>query len=194
MIWLYGVKEPNGSQEWDGGLFCCWQRFGMQAQMTRFCCAVCRCNWIQQMLWIFGSGSTSDVMHTRFMLQPLMHPPVSNSAFYNAFQLRLGLSPRPMHAPRVRCGCGALVEPPQAHLSPTSFSTLKSAPSSPLQGLRATIFSVELGARSCNLPWCPPPLSPTARELRVQTQSPQLVTGRTSSVSSRTASFSPMSQ
>ena len=37
-------------------------------------------------------------------------------------------------------------------------------------------------------------LSPTARELRDQTQSPQLVTGRTSSVSSRTASFSPMSQ
>ena len=48
------------------------------------------------------------------------------------------LSPRPMHAPRERCGCGALVDPLRAHPSRTSFSALKSAPSSPVQGLRAT--------------------------------------------------------
>ena len=122
---------------------------------------------------------------------------LSNSAFCNAFQFRLGLSPRPMHAPRVQCGCGALFlspgrPPPQAHLSPTSLSTLKSAPSSPLQGLRATIFSVELGARSCNLLGRPPYLSPTARDSRDPTQPPKMVTGRTSSVSSRTAFCAPM--
>ena len=118
----------------------------------------------------------------------------SNSVFCNAIQFRLELSPYHMHAPRVRSGCGALVDPFQAHLSRTSFITLKRAPSSPLQELGANTFSVELGARSCNQPGCLPPLSPTARELRDQTRSPQLVTGRTSSVSSRTASFSPMSQ
>ena len=35
-----------------------------------------------------------------------------NSAFCNAFKFRLGIAPRPMQAPRVRCGCGALVDPP----------------------------------------------------------------------------------
>ena len=37
---------------------------------------------------------------------------LSNNAFYSTFQFRLGLSPRTIHAPRVRCGCGALVDPP----------------------------------------------------------------------------------
>ena len=80
----------------------------------------------------------------------------------------------------------------QAPLSRTSFSTLKRAPSSPQQGLRATIFSVELGARSCNLLGRPPYLSPTARDSRDPTQPPKMVTGRTSSVSSRTAFCAPM--
>ena len=118
---------------------------------------------------------------------------LGNSAFCNAFQFRLGLSPRLMHAPRVLCGCRALVDPLPGSYEPDFFQHAQKCPSSPLQGLRATIFSVELGSRSCNLPGCPPPLSPTAREWRDQTRSPQLVTGRTSSVSSRTASYSPMS-
>ena len=45
----------------------------------------------------------------------------ANSAFCNAFQFRLGLSPRPMHAPRVRCGCGALVDPPPGSPEPDFF-------------------------------------------------------------------------
>ena len=74
---------------------------------------------------------------------------------------------------------GPSLIPLQAHPNLTTFSTLKSAPStlksapsSPLQGLRATIFSVELGARSCNLLGCPPHLSPTAQKSRDPTQSP----------------------
>ena len=111
---------------------------------------------------------------------------LSNSAFRSAFQFRLGLSPRLMHEPRVRCGCGALVDPLQAHPSWTSFSTLKKAHSSPPHGLRTTMLSVELGARSCNPLGCPPHLSPTAQESRDPTHSPQLVTGRTLPVSFRT--------
>ena len=57
-----------------------------------------------------------------------------------------------------------------------SFSTLKSAPNSPVHGLRATIFSVELGARACNLLGCPLHWSPTARESRDLTQSSWLAT------------------
>ena len=115
--------------------------------------------------------------------------PLSNRAFCNAFQFRLGLSARPMHA-------GPWLIPFQVHLSRTSFSTLKSAPSSPLHGLHATIFSVELCARSYNLLGCPPHLIPTVRESRDPTLSPQLgdcVGSRTSSVSPRTACGSPMS-
>ena len=36
---------------------------------------------------------------------------LSNNAYCNAFQFRLGLAPRPLEAPRVRCGCGALADP-----------------------------------------------------------------------------------
>ena len=117
----------------------------------------------------------------------------SKGAFRNLLQFQLGLSPRPMHAPRVRCGCRALamVDPLQAH--PTSFSTLKSAPRSPPHGLRATIFSVGLDARSCNPLGCPPPLSPTARELPDPTQSPRLVTGRISCEPCWIVFCSPMS-
>ena len=77
-----------------------------------------------------------------------------------------------------------------ADADPSSDELVPGTPSSRPQGLRATIFSVELGARSCNLPGCLPLLSPTARESRDPTLSPQLATGRTSSVSSRTASCS----
>ena len=54
-------------------------------------------------------------------------------------------------------------------------------------------FSVELGAWSCNLLSRPLHLSPTAGESWDPTQAPLLVTGRMSSVSSRTASYSPVS-
>ena len=37
---------------------------------------------------------------------------LSNSSCCNTFQFRLGLSPRPMDAPRMRCGCKALADPP----------------------------------------------------------------------------------
>ena len=73
-------------------------------------------------------------------------------------------------APCIRPVCAApagpswtLRLPLQAHPNRTYFSTLKSAPSSPVQGLRATTFSVELGARLCNLLGCPPHLSATAQ-------------------------------
>ena len=59
---------------------------------------------------------------------------LSNSAFCNAFQFRLGLSPRPMHAPRVRCGlkkmggCGALVDPPPGSPEPDFFQHAEKCP------------------------------------------------------------------
>ena len=135
------------------------------------------------------SGLTALPIHNALTL--------SISAFGNAFQFRLGPSPRPMHVPRVRCGCGALVDPPPCSPEPTSCSTLKRAdraPSSPPHGLRATIFFVsqfaglfpctmaqipiffvDLGARSCNPLGRPPPLSPAARELPDPTQCSGLV-------------------
>ena len=88
---------------------------------------------------------------------------------------------------------GPSLPPLQAHRNRTAFSTLKRAPSSPLDGLRDTMFSVELGARSCNLLRYAPHLSPTARKSRDPTQSPRLATGQTFSVSSRTAFCSQMS-
>ena len=46
---------------------------------------------------------------------------LSNNAFCNAFQFRLELSPCPMHALRVRCGCGGVVDPPPASSEPDIF-------------------------------------------------------------------------
>ena len=56
------------------------------------------------------SGLTALPIHNALTL--------SISAFGNAFQFRLGPSPRPMHVPRVRCGCGALVDPPPGSPDP----------------------------------------------------------------------------
>ena len=53
---------------------------------------------------------------------------LSNSAFCNAFQSRLGLSPRPMHAPRVRCGCKALVDHPPGSPEPYFFQHAQKCP------------------------------------------------------------------
>ena len=53
---------------------------------------------------------------------------LSSDAFCNAFQFRLGLSLRPMHAPRVRCGCGAIVDPPPGSSEPDFFQHAQKCP------------------------------------------------------------------
>ena len=53
---------------------------------------------------------------------------LSNSAICNTFQFRLGLSPRPMHAPRVRCGCRALIDPPPGSPEPNFFQHAQKCP------------------------------------------------------------------
>ena len=74
-------------------------------------------------LWFpaLGSDRGSSIWLTALPIHNSLT--LSNSAFCNAFQFRLGLSPRPMHAPRVRCGCGALVDPPPG--SPTNQNKKK---------------------------------------------------------------------
>ena len=109
------------------------------------------------------------------------------------FSFDWGCLPAPCMRRACAAAAGPSLTPLRAHPSRTSFSTLKSDPSSPAHRLRATMLSVELGARSCDLLGCPPHLRPTARKLRGQTRSPRLATGQTSSVSSRTAFCSPMS-
>ena len=84
------------------------------------------------------------------------------SATHSSFDW--GCLPAPCMPRACTAAAGSSLTPLQAHPSRTSFSTLKSAPSSPPHGLHATIFSVELGAMLCNLLGCPPHLSPTARE------------------------------
>ena len=55
--------------------------------------------------------------------------PIHNAlTFSNAVQFRLGLYPRPMHAPRVRCGCGALVDPPPGSPEPDLFQHAQKCP------------------------------------------------------------------
>jgi hypothetical protein len=53
---------------------------------------------------------------------------LSNSAFCNAFQFRLGLPPRPIRAPHVRCGCGALVDPAPGSAAPDFFQHAQKCP------------------------------------------------------------------
>ena len=69
---------------------------------------------------------------------------LSKSVFCNVFQFRLGLSSRPMHAPRVRCGCGALVDPSPGSSDRTSFSTFKVPPAR-----RCTVYATKYSL--CNL-------------------------------------------
>ena len=71
---------------------------------------------------------------------------LSNSAFCNAFQFRLGLSPRPMHAPRVRCGCGALVDPPPGSPEPDFFQHAQKCPH--LAAAKSTRHNILCGT------WC----------------------------------------
>ena len=105
---------------------------------------------------------------------------LSNSAFCNAFQFRLGLPRWPLEAPRVRCGCGPLVDPRRGRPTQTSSNTPKRAPNSSPHDLRATTFSEELGARSCSRQGCPPGWSRTARRSQGRILSPPLVPGLTS--------------
>jgi hypothetical protein len=74
---------------------------------------------------------------------------------------------------------GPLWTPPPDLLRQISSSTLRNAPNLPSHGLRATIFSVELGAKSCDQQGFPPRLSRTARKLPVHGQSLLQVIGQT---------------
>ena len=126
------------------------------------------------------------------ILNPLI---VSNKAFCSTFHFRLGLSPRPMHAPRLRCGCGALVDPPPGSPEPGSFQHAEKCPHvAAAQSARHNIF--------CGS-WCqvvqsagvPTSLEPNCSRFAVSnpvTAAGGGHTGRTSCVSSRTASCSPM--
>ena len=71
---------------------------------------------------------------------------LSNSAFCNAFQFRLGLSPHPMHALRVRCGCGALVDPPLGSSETDFFQHAQKCPQ--LAGARSAHHNILCGT------WC----------------------------------------
>ena len=71
---------------------------------------------------------------------------LSNSALRNAFQLRLGLHPWPLAAPRVRCGCGALVDPPPGRSDPDFFQHAQKCPQ--LAAARSARHHILCGA------WC----------------------------------------
>ena len=115
---------------------------------------------------------------------------LSNSAFCNAFQFRLGLSPRPMHALRVRCGCGALVDPPPGSSRRDFFQHAQKCPQ--LATTRSARHNILCGT------WCQgiqsagvhTSIEPNCS--KVAGSNPRLATGQTSSVSSRTAFCSQM--
>ena len=71
---------------------------------------------------------------------------LSDRAFCKAFQFRLGLSPRPMHAPRVCCGCVALVDPPPGSPEPDFFQHAQKCPK--LAAARSAGHTILCGA------WC----------------------------------------
>jgi hypothetical protein len=64
-----------------------------------------------------------------------------------------------------------------------SSITLKSAPNLSSHGLRAAIFSVGLGAKSCDRQGSPPRLSPTMQKLHANSLSPPQAIGQISSPS-----------